>query len=302
MHHLEFLYHLCSPLSGDVIHCHFDWRTVSSILWANRLWGRRIVVTVHNQMVAEMWGRLHAHQKPFARHILSSPAIRWIAVSQVVRERLLELGVSESQMTVAPAYLNPPESALSTDRLSSELLSFAQDHAPVLAVYGYDFARFDGRDLYGFDKAIELIQQLATSHPEIGLIIVCPAGNDSRDRERLAELKALAGKLNVSHRLYWQLQPVPEAVPIWNLADIYIRPSLTDGDAVAIRECLWLGVPVVASDAAYRPDGTLTYPLAQTDRLTGQVRRALKQERCPRRQNDDSFPVITQVYHDVWAR
>jgi len=39
------------------------------------------------------------------------------------------------------------------------------------------------------------------------------------------------------------------------VSDIYLRPTSTDGDAVAVRESLSLGTPVVASDIVSRPAG-----------------------------------------------
>jgi len=50
-----------------------------------------------------------------------------------------------------------------------------------------------------------------------------------------------------------------EAYPLWKASDIYLRPTSTDGDAVAIREALSLGTPVVASDIVSRPQGVNLY-------------------------------------------
>lgn len=41
--------------------------------------------------------------------------------------------------------------------------------------------------------------------------------------------------------------------------DVYIRPSTSDGDSVAIYEALIKGIPVIASDSVTRGDGVVTY-------------------------------------------
>ena len=41
--------------------------------------------------------------------------------------------------------------------------------------------------------------------------------------------------------------------------DIYLRPTSTDGDSVAVREALLCGVKVLASDVVDRPTGVNTY-------------------------------------------
>ena len=37
------------------------------------------------------------------------------------------------------------------------------------------------------------------------------------------------------------------------LTDVLLKPTNTDGDAISVREALYLGVPVVASDVVERP-------------------------------------------------
>lgn len=41
--------------------------------------------------------------------------------------------------------------------------------------------------------------------------------------------------------------------------DLVLRPTNTDGDALTIREALYFGVPVIASDAVRRPTGTILF-------------------------------------------
>ena len=48
-------------------------------------------------------------------------------------------------------------------------------------------------------------------------------------------------------------------VKLINDADIVLRPTCTDGDALTIREALYLNKPVVASDVVTRPEGAITF-------------------------------------------
>jgi glycosyltransferase involved in cell wall biosynthesis len=45
-------------------------------------------------------------------------------------------------------------------------------------------------------------------------------------------------------------------VRLIEMADMVVRPTNTDGDALTIKEALYLGKPVLASDVVKRPDGT----------------------------------------------
>ena len=53
--------------------------------------------------------------------------------------------------------------------------------------------------------------------------------------------------------------------------DLFVRPTSTDGDAVSIREALWLGVPTVASDAVARPAGVATFRSRDADDLARKI-------------------------------
>lgn len=58
------------------------------------------------------------------------------------------------------------------------------------------------------------------------------------------------------------------------LADIdcFVRPTLTDGDSIAVREALALGIPVIASDSVKRPEGCMLFKT----RDAGELRHAIE--------------------------
>jgi glycosyltransferase involved in cell wall biosynthesis len=56
---------------------------------------------------------------------------------------------------------------------------------------------------------------------------------------------------------------------------LMVRPTFADGDAISVREALALGVPVVASDAAPRPAGTLVFQTGSLEGLVGAIEGAL---------------------------
>ena len=58
-------------------------------------------------------------------------------------------------------------------------------------------------------------------------------------------------------------------------SDVFVRPTTSDGDSVSIRECLFLGTPVVASDAAVRPAGCKIFPTRDYDQMLAAVCKAL---------------------------
>jgi glycosyltransferase involved in cell wall biosynthesis len=64
-------------------------------------------------------------------------------------------------------------------------------------------------------------------------------------------------------------------VPVLAEADVFVRPTNTDGDANSVREALYLGVPAVASDVVERPAGTILFRTRDLDDLEAKVRSVL---------------------------
>ena len=50
-------------------------------------------------------------------------------------------------------------------------------------------------------------------------------------------------------------------------SDIVLRPTNTDGDALTVREALFLGKKVLASDIVERPEGTILFKTRDIDDL-----------------------------------
>jgi len=75
---------------------------------------------------------------------------------------------------------------------------------------------------------------------------------------------------------------------VLKLCDLFVRPSSTDGDAVSVREALWLGIPTIASDAVPRPAGVVVFQNRDANDLASKI---LANVTAKRRQN-----VITPCY------
>ena len=85
-------------------------------------------------------------------------------------------------------------------------------------------------------------------------------------------------------------------------SDVLVRSTFADGDSMAVREGLALGVPVVASDTAYRPAGVWTFRKGDAGDLEARLTAALLEGRS-RRSGDcpaeSSEGAIWRVYREV---
>jgi glycosyltransferase involved in cell wall biosynthesis len=205
---------------------------------------------------------------------------------------------------VIPAYLAPPV-ADTAAVMPARVQEFVRSHAPVLSTYGWHLC-FDtqGRDLYGFDLCIELVRQLRVDHPRVGLLACLPQ-IDLPDY--YAELRRRIAEHGLEDNVLFVTEPLNDAYLLWQASDVYVRATSTDGDAVAIREAMSLGVPVVASDASPRPPGAVLFRNRDLDGLVGAVRRVLGDKQqfvdaLPKADSSDFFRDILDVYKTTLAR
>lgn len=262
---LFFFEHLFN-LKYDIIHCHDGLRWAPGLLILNKL-NKRIIVTIHDQMVLDKWKKLRFYEKICSMILFKQKNIQFIAVSKTVKDILIQLGIKKDDIIVIPAFIIPSE--LINFILPEQITYFAKYRKPLLTIYGVNFA-FDKNniDLYGFDITIEMINKLKVHFNNIGLFIIVP---DNNNINYFNKLKKRIDLLNLHKNIFIWDKPIENLNKLWEITDIYLRPTTTDGDAVAIRESLYFNTPVVASDAAYRPFMTCIFSSRNIENYYEQV-------------------------------
>ena len=88
------------------------------------------------------------------------------------------------------------------------------------------------------------------------LLISDPSGNYSKRYER-SGLKVEGNVLfiNYPHPYFELLKYV----------DCFVRNTSTDGDALSVKEALYLGMPTLCTDVVDRPDGVRTFKYCDRD-------------------------------------
>jgi len=196
-----------------------------------------------------------------------------VAVSEELAAAAREAGVPEERIIHLPGFLPPVPLPPDDDGLSSAQREFVATHRPLIAANGkVDW--HGGIDLYGLDHLVEMLGRLRKVHPQLGLTVSfwdhLPV-----DEPRLAALHARAAELGVRDDVLFHTEPRP-FVPILSKADLFIRPTSTDGDANSVREALYLGVPTIASDVVARPPGTILFRTRDVDDLVAKTAEVLR--------------------------
>lgn len=253
------------------------------------------VLTVHSGMAPEYlrsgggWGR------GLARRALASYD-RVLCVNPEIRDAARELGAPAERLEVVPAYLPAPPP---DGELPARFREWLESHTPVLATTLFY------RPEYGLDLLIEGLKRLKRRHPDLGCLVLGSGEGEVAARRRLRE-EGTAGWVHLAGDVTHDL-----CLALMARADLFVRPTLVDGDALSVREALGLGLPVVASDTGHRPPGPLLFPPGDADALEEALEAALgARERLLRpppgaatgAAHDDEIEWLLRTYRELATR
>lgn len=212
--------------------------------------GKMVAVTLHSEAPMR-WHRT----APALVRLWFQRAIRRarlvFCVSEAIGLWIKRLGVADDRVYLAPAFVIPSPGEIAPEQVPSPVRAFLNGHSPVVGTHGWFGYFVDGKHVYGFDMILALVQNLRHRFPHLGCVTHISGVYDPRHREEILQARHEAGLDDV-----WMIieEQFP-SVAMYRETDLFVRPTATDGDSVSIRECLYLGVPVLASDAVTRPPG-----------------------------------------------
>ena len=150
-----------------------------------------------------------------------------------------------------------------SDLLPEKLAAFFASHSPILISVGLLEKEYD------LPLQISVVDRVRQKFPNAGLLMI---GSGSKE----AELRDLiAAQSYAAHLLLPGDVPYKATLQAIRQSDVMLRTTLYDGDAVSVREALYLGVPVIASDNGMRPPGVHLIPSSNLDALFEAIEQTL---------------------------
>ncbi len=220
---------------GYQIHVHTSganpksWMLAGICALAGAVSGKSPLITFHSGLGPAWIAQSAARRKTAAA--IASQFGTIIAVSDEIRDNLIRCGVAPAKIEVLPAFSR----------------SFLEPGAPPP---GFDALRADAAPLfsamlapgkvYGQEFLLDAFARVLGRIPSARLAVYGPGSDAVR-----AEGVTAYGEL---HR--------PQALAVMAKSDIFIRPTLADGDSVSVREALAFGRSVVATRVGNRPPET----------------------------------------------
>jgi glycogen synthase len=208
-----------------------------------------------------------------------------IGVNQEIIDFYVKLGISESRTR-----LIPPHSVALTriaGQLEEPLASFFAAHERILvSVCGLE-------PEYDVSRQIEVMAHVLQRLPNTGLAIIGAGSLETSLREQI--------RTTPYGRHVLLCGDVPHDITLRAIADadILLRTTLYDGDAISVREALYLGTPVIATDNGMRPGGVELVPIGDTQALGDSIERRLhagKPKQAFVLPDDENLAEVLKVY------
>lgn len=255
---------LCA--AHDLVHVHTSganpksWVLTALVGATARLTRTRAVVTFHSGHGPRY---LTTPARAFAARAALAAYDRVVCVNEEISRQLTRIGAAVDRHVVAPAF---GREGVEPGQPPKQFERWRKKHRRIVSAM-----LAPGRD-YGAPELFEAFARLRRTLPDASLCVYGPGTDDESTRE-------LAKRFGASPLLRLGQLERTTALGVIRDSDVFVRPTLVDGDAVSVREALALGVPVVATRVGTRPARVRLCEPGDVDGLAKALHAALTEPR-----------------------
>lgn len=247
---------------------------------APAIFRHRLILTIHGGSFTDWSNQMTPRERKTLRRLLDA-VNRVVVVNEDQRQALIDrLHVPAERISVVPAFL------LEREPEPAPLPDLPPGDAPLALVSGI------GVPIYWWEGLLDAVERMGSKlRWALSVYMEYAPGYFDEIQRRAAALPNVA--------LIRDLDP-PAFQNLLAHSDLFVRPTLVDGDSVALREALAAGKPVVASDAVPRPAGVTLFRSEDVDDLVRVVTDAVERlDARPPETTTDFSEEILDVYAQV---
>ncbi len=190
----------------------------------------------------------------------------FVVDNQYCKELVASIAIDKTLIKIIPEFIPP---LFIPPLLDETILKIRKDCKFLLSSNAYQISFHNNQDLYGLDILVELVNQLFKDHAlDVGMVFLLP---NIGDLEYFDEINRKIKDLGLLKRFCIITEPIEEATSLWQISDIVIRATNTDGNSLTVLEALSIKVPVIASDCSERPQGTILFKTRDVNDLCEKV-------------------------------
>ncbi|MBD3367461.1 MAG: glycosyltransferase [Candidatus Eisenbacteria bacterium] len=250
--------------------------------------GRRLVMSFVGGAFPDFIATLSPVKRWWARATLSRAAAL-VACNDEIAEVLGSFRVRPEIHRITNSFPMTGEG----EPLPEDVETFVERHSPVVSTTGAAAPE------YGLTGAVRAISDVRERRPDVGFVMVLTRyGTDEHEAEivRAIEEEDLESNVFVTRGL-------PDFTTLLGRSDVFLRSTLVDGDSMSVREALATGLPTVASDTAFRPEGVIEYRKGDVDDMASKLEHAFDRgtadARLAREEGERNLEALLEVYRSV---
>ena len=254
--------------NNDIIHIHSgNWILRIFFVLLGTLFRKKIILTIHSF-------RLNFLQKIFT-YLAMFSCHKIIVVNHNIKNELPKF--LEKKLFVKEAFIPPfLDKKKSLDKKFKDLIKINRNKKNILlCANAFRITLIEGKDLYGIDQTISLAKYAKENKLPIFIIYIIANIISESEQELLKKYLKIINKDSLEN----YINIINDDISFVNLikeCDIVLRPTLSDGDSLTVREGIWFNKLVIASDVSKRPEKTILYKTGDSLDLFKKVKKSVK--------------------------
>ena len=216
----------------DVVHIHISKPLfMFALVVVSRLLGKTTLCTFHGN-----YGRYG-----ILKNFLVRISLRLSSFPIVINQHSYKICKKLNKyLLLIPAFIPPQKEEILQDDIIALVERIRENNKTIFSTNAYNITiDKHGNEIYGIDFLVHYFEDSADK----ALIVSDPSGNYHK---RYSELESSSVFfIDYPHPYYELLKRV----------DFFVRNTSTDGDALSVKEALYLGLPALCTDVVDRPDG-----------------------------------------------
>lgn len=258
LRNLHLIQYVKKIWQADILSVHSGLRSLRyfHILTAKIL-GKKIVLSLHAYPDRKGWIKRKADEK----------ILGWANRIIIVNEDFLGRLKLPARKTVVKFAFLPPimeDEAQLPKNIEDWIEDRRKQGHKIICANAWRLDRFNDQDLYGVDLCIELARRMQSRREQASIIFnIATIDRYGEDYEKYQQqIRELAVENHI-----WLINESLSFVRLMEKSDLVLRPTNTDGDSLTIREAIYLGKPIIASDVIERPAHTILFRNRDIDDL-----------------------------------
>jgi len=284
---------LLFALKYDVLHIHIGGnlppRVLALVLTGATAARGKSVMTLHSGG--------YAVEKIKTAHFLTAQGFifrrlaKIIVVNELMTEMFVKFGVEPENIKLIPPFaLSKPNKRV---EIPKKFLDFWRAHKKVLLAVSALETHYD------LPLQINALERVREKFPDTGLIILGSGGAEK-------DLRSLIASKHYAEHVFLAGETTREVVlHLIERSDVLLRTTIFDGDAISIREAIFLGTPVVATDNGMRPETVRLIPMRDGAALETAIEELLSSGEKPEisaADGSENIKAVLDVYEEIMRK